>query len=121
MSYSEESKSFLYIALIILVLSSIIAIFVKHNKETFTDDQLVEESKLLKSQDAPSQTYDTAKHDISESRTMFMFANNKCDPSCCGKSEFSCSSGCVCKTKEQDDMLMQRGYNQSKMYGEIYG
>lgn len=42
--------------------------------------------------------------------SLFIFANNQCKPECCGAS-FSCSSGCVCTTPEQRNLISQRGGN----------
>lgn len=44
------------------------------------------------------------------SKSMFMMAFNKCDPSCC-PSTYSCSGGCVCMTKDQKDFIGTRGKN----------
>lgn len=43
-------------------------------------------------------------------KSMFMMAFNKCDPSCC-PSTYSCSGGCVCMTKDQQDFIGTRGKN----------
>lgn len=43
--------------------------------------------------------------------TIFTFANNRCDPKCCGSSDLMCKGGCVCKTDEQEKMFLTRGYN----------
>lgn len=44
------------------------------------------------------------------SKSMFMLAYNKCDPSCC-PSTYSCSGGCVCMTKDQVNFVGNRGNN----------
>lgn len=44
-------------------------------------------------------------------KSMFMFAYNKCSPSCCGNSPYSCNGGCVCLTNEQKKYMSNRGYN----------
>lgn len=41
---------------------------------------------------------------------MFMFANNNCKPECC-PSTYSCSGGCICVTKKQNNLLSGRGNN----------
>lgn len=46
------------------------------------------------------------------SKSMFMMAFNKCDPSCC-PSTYSCSGGCVCMTKDQMNFVGSRGNNSS--------
>jgi hypothetical protein len=38
-------------------------------------------------------------------KSMFMFAYNKCDVSCCDKSPYSCTGGCVCLTDDQKKMI----------------
>jgi hypothetical protein len=38
-------------------------------------------------------------------KSMFLFAYNKCDVSCCGSSPYSCGNGCVCITPEQKKMF----------------
>jgi hypothetical protein len=43
-------------------------------------------------------------------KSMFMMSFNKCDPSCC-PSTYSCSGGCVCMTKEQQNFIGSRGFN----------
>ncbi len=45
-------------------------------------------------------------------KSMFMMAFNKCDPSCC-PSTYSCSGGCVCLTKDQKNFIGTRGQNNS--------
>lgn len=95
------------VALFALLLSSILFLVTKRIKEEFVDDQ----PEPPKSTDRPSRTYDSADHATSETSKMFLFAENKCDPKCCGMSEFSCSGGCVCKTAEQDSLLLHRGVN----------
>ena len=45
---------------------------------------------------------------------LFAFANNQCDAKCCGESDLMCAGGCVCKTPEQEAMLLSRGYNGAK-------
>ena len=44
---------------------------------------------------------------------MFMFAYNQAHPDCC-PSTFSTSTGCICTTQEQRDMINKRGGNRSK-------
>jgi hypothetical protein len=41
---------------------------------------------------------------------LFMFANNQSKPECCGAS-YSTSTGCVCTTPGQRDLLNKRGGN----------
>lgn len=43
-------------------------------------------------------------------KSMFMMSFNKCDPSCC-PSTYSCSGGCVCLTKDQQQFIGTRGSN----------
>ncbi len=38
-------------------------------------------------------------------KSLFPFAFNKCDVSCCDDSAFSCNGGCVCLTPEQKKMF----------------
>lgn len=38
-------------------------------------------------------------------KSMFLFAYNKCDTSCCGTSSYSCGKGCVCMTPEQQKLF----------------
>lgn len=40
--------------------------------------------------------------------SMFMFSHNQCKPECC-PATFSCSGGCVCSTKKQQDFIHSRG------------
>lgn len=48
-------------------------------------------------------------------KAMFMFAYNKCSPSCCGQgSPYTCSKGCVCMTDNQFNLVGSRGYNNKK-------
>lgn len=48
-------------------------------------------------------------------KSMFMFAYNKCSPSCCGQgSPYTCSKGCVCMTDNQFNLVGSRGYNNKK-------
>lgn len=53
-------------------------------------------------------------------RSMFIFGNNKISPSCC-PSTFSTSTGCVCITDKQKNLLnVTRGNNRtSNLYEEI--
>ena len=46
-------------------------------------------------------------------RSMFAFAYNKCDPSCC-PSPYMCSGGCVCMTDKQVDFIGKRGNNSAQ-------
>ena len=47
-----------------------------------------------------------------ENKSMFLFADNKSDPSCCNFS-YSSSNGCVCINKEQQMLLHTRGGNRT--------
>lgn len=50
---------------------------------------------------------------------LFMFKNNRASPECCGSS-FSCSTGCVCTSKQQRDMINSRGTNRGPIdSGEV--
>jgi hypothetical protein len=42
------------------------------------------------------------------SESLFMFANNKCSPSCC-PSTYSCDGGCVCTTENQRKLIDHGG------------
>ena len=42
---------------------------------------------------------------------LHLFAENKCSPSCCDQSNFSCSTGCVCMSETQRMALSSRGNN----------
>jgi|TARA_B110000259_G_scaffold165323_1_gene192091 hypothetical protein len=47
-------------------------------------------------------------------KSLFLFKHNKCTPECCdfGKgTDVSCSGGCVCYNKEQNQMISSRGDN----------
>ncbi len=44
--------------------------------------------------------------------SMFLFANNKSDLKCC-PSTFSTDKGCVCVTKQQQELLINRGGNRT--------
>jgi hypothetical protein len=52
-------------------------------------------------------------NDPKDPNAMFMFAFNQSHPDCC-PSTFSTSTGCVCTTKQQREMINQRGSNRSK-------
>ena len=53
-------------------------------------------------------------------KSMFMFAYNKCSPSCCNKgSPYSCANGCVCMTDNQFNFLGQRGNNSKAQKCEL--
>jgi hypothetical protein len=115
-----NKQSVFYIALSALVLSAILALIVKGIKEDFVDSLGV--SDIAGPEPKQSLKYDTADHresNQSDSK-LFMFADNKCDVECCGMSEFSCSGGCVCKTKEQSNLLGTRGLNQTKQSGDVF-
>jgi hypothetical protein len=45
-----------------------------------------------------------------QKKSKFMWAFNKCEPECC-PATFSCDSGCVCATPEQNDFIATRGNN----------
>jgi hypothetical protein len=46
-------------------------------------------------------------------RSMFAFAYNKCDASCC-PSPYTCNGGCVCMTDKQIDFMGKRGNNSAQ-------
>ena len=49
-----------------------------------------------------------------DTKSLFLFKHNKCTPECCdfGKgTDVSCSGGCVCYNKEQNQMISSRGDN----------
>ena len=52
----------------------------------------------------------SASANANEQPKLFMFAENQCSPECC-PGQFSCSGGCVCLTKQQEDILQSRGNN----------
>jgi hypothetical protein len=52
------------------------------------------------------------KNSESSNNSMFLFANNKSDPSCCNFS-YSSTNGCVCIDKEQQMLLHTRGGNRT--------
>jgi len=54
------------------------------------------------------------KGDKKDDPSLFPFANNQCDVKCCGESDIMCAGGCLCKTPEQEAMLLSRGYNGAK-------
>jgi hypothetical protein len=44
---------------------------------------------------------------------LFLFAENKTSPNCCGTSVYTSSDGCLCVTKDQIDYLNRRGGNRN--------
>ena len=58
------------------------------------------------------ETFDSvsASANTSQQPKLFMFAENQCSPECC-PGQFSCSGGCVCLTKQQEEILQSRGNN----------
>ena len=53
-----------------------------------------------------------ANYEHKSQDSMFLFANNKSNPSCCNFS-YSTSTGCVCIDKEQQMLLHTRGGNRT--------
>lgn len=98
----DQKLTFAVLCLIVSVLLFEVA---KHMKETYIDAPTPFRSI--------SARIDT-KGAVATEPSMFPFANNKCDLKCCGRSDLSCSGGCVCKTPEQEKMLSTRGYNSTK-------
>ena len=59
----------------------------------------------------PSSSEDVSVSDASPN-DMFMFAHNQASPECC-PSTYSTSTGCICTTQQQRDMINRRGGNRS--------
>lgn len=92
------------ISILTLIVISVIFEITRQFKERFVDGPEFT-MQTVRSSSAPYNANDPQ---------LFTFANNKCSPHCCGTgTELSCSGGCVCKTKEQNEMMMTRGYNRS--------
>jgi hypothetical protein len=70
-------------------------IFVIISRESFIQDS------------TPAKTAPTSSQEKS------MFAEMKCDISCCDKNSYSCSTGCVCLSDNQHKQLETRGNNAS--------
>jgi hypothetical protein len=87
MNNIDRVRGFLIIVSICVVLFLIIQVSKKMSKQGFTNLN-------------------------SENKSMFLFANNKSDPSCCNFS-YSTSNGCVCITNEQQQLLHTRGGNRT--------
>lgn len=63
----------------------------------------VERTEVLYNADAP-----TIDGNEGTPKRLFMFAHNRCHPGCC-PGTYSCSSGCVCTTKDQRNFIGNRG------------
>ena len=52
-------------------------------------------------------------NDMAVADRAHLFHSNECKPECCtnGRGTFSCSTGCVCITDDQLDMITNRGGN----------
>ena len=65
--------------------------------------------------DKPDKLNQTVEGHKKPDQNMFMFSHNKCSPGCC-PGTYSCSTGCVCTTNEQRNLIGGRGnkspYNQ---------
>jgi len=51
---------------------------------------------------------------INNTKSLFLYKHNDCKPECCefGKgTDVSCSGGCVCYNKEQNELISSRGDN----------
>jgi len=44
-------------------------------------------------------------------KSMSVFSQNKCSINCCGQNPYTCSGGCICQTKKQNEFLSSRGHN----------
>ena len=95
----------LTITILCFIASIVLFEVTRHFKEKFVDDS--PQSNPFRSAPPPAGT-------LVNDEPLFAFAGNKCDPSCCGSSDLSCSHGCVCKTKEQETLMGTRGYNNTK-------
>ena len=122
----EEEFTNLNPALITNKVSELDSVYLKnenneHNWRNIIDEPL-EPSNLYTPQGTPfSLTPSISNTELIEpssnvggdkEQSMFMFAQNKCSPGCC-PSSFSCSTGCVCTTKQQRDFISTRGSNRT--------
>lgn len=131
----KSDKALAYVTLVFLLIAFCIVLYIflkKTNvlnggpaKESFTSDKyaLIPKDKLMvyqgntlpdKGSGSPildqHESLPTVDGKPDSSRSMFMLAYNKCDPSCC-PSTYSCSGGCVCMTKDQQKFVGTRGAN----------
>lgn len=51
--------------------------------------------------------------------SIHFFSENMCSPKCCGKSNYSCNSGCVCLSESQQKALAHRGNNAATQSPDI--
>lgn len=60
-----------------------------------------------------------ASQRIASEPSMHFFAYNKCSPSCCDQSNYSCNSGCVCMSEAQRDALTTRSNNAASQAPDV--
>lgn len=106
----------------------IILLFIK--RENFTNDDLYklvspenlwvlqgnslpldQPTQLVLSEQCNNNSAPSVTENNNDPHSLFEFTYNKCDPSCCKTSSWSCSGGCVCVNKEQIKLLQNRGGN----------
>lgn len=83
------------IAIVLLVIAMLIVFLTlrSKNKEGYTDKEKV--------------IYNDVKTSDAQ---LFFFSGNEASPSCC-PAQFSTSTGCICLTQQQKDLLATRGNN----------
>jgi hypothetical protein len=102
----------LTIATLCFLVAIVLLEVTRHFKEKFVDEAVPMSNPFRSFHTAAATS--TSSGELVNEQPLFIFADNKCDPSCCGNSDLSCSHGCVCKTKEQETMMGTRGYNNTK-------
>ena len=80
-------------------------------KDTYITSPVGED--ILLTDDLVSAYYPSVDGQKGSPQRMFMFANNQARPECC-PSTYSTSTGCVCTTEQQRDLIAGRGGNASK-------
>lgn len=63
----------------------------------------------LRLSDCTDSAVTTVSADPKDPEAMFMFAYNRCSPSCCATSSFGCNGGCVCVTEAQRKFIQRGG------------
>jgi len=80
-------------------------------KDTYITSPVGED--ILLTEDLVSAYYPSVDGQDGSPQRMFMFANNQARPECC-PATYSTSTGCVCTTEQQRDLIAGRGGNASK-------
>ena len=80
-------------------------------KDTYITSPVGED--ILLTDDLVSAYYPSVDGQDGSPQRMFMFANNQARPECC-PATYSTSTGCVCTTEQQRDLIAGRGGNSSK-------